>query len=106
MASGVAWKAYLETHSGKQRAKTVVVYNISNHDAINAIHPKFCIGIFSRCLALFNILMRNRYAEERRGLPQNSFIPVVEERNYFLPEDLICAVKWSRIYFVTLIKFP
>lgn len=102
----VAWKACLEPPCGKQSIKTVIVCNISNHEVINAIHPKFCIGIFNRCLALFNIFRRkNRYTEERRGLPQNSFIPVAEKRYYFLSEDLIYAVKQSRIYFVTWIKF-
>lgn len=80
--------------------------NISNHEIINAIHPKFCISIFNRCLVLFNIFRRkDRYTEERRLLPQNSFIPVVEKKKLFPFRDLIYAVTWSHIYFVTWIKF-
>lgn len=48
---------------------------------------------------------KDRYTEERRLLPQNSFILIVEKRNYFLSVDLIYAVTWSHIYFVTWIKF-
>lgn len=69
---------------GKQRVKTVEVCNISNHEVINTIHPKVCIGMLERCLVLINIFRRKiRYAEERREMPQNSFIPVAEKRNYF-----------------------
>lgn len=50
----VAWKACLERPCGKQR--TDIVCNTSNHEVINAILPKSCIGIFNRCLVSFSIL--------------------------------------------------